>query len=167
MLPDGIHHGHAHVNGQHGVVRSLFQRPAHTVVAVPQDLDTLLVVFLSQRHTHVCRGRQAAVHSDRQTNRLTRALRSTLSISHSLECGEHTHTHLHTHTHTYTHPYVYIYIHTHTHIYIWVCVCACMCVGVCVCVCVCVRRTPKSESCLLYTSPSPRDRGISSMPSSA
>ena len=38
------------------------------------------------------------------------------------------------------------------------CVCACVCVCVCVCVCMC---------CLLYTSPSPRDSGISRMPSSA
>ena len=41
---------------------------------------------------------------------------------------------------------------------VYVCVRACVRVCVRVCVCVC---------CLLYTSPSPRDSGISRMPSSA
>ena len=45
---------------------------------------------------------------------------------------------------------------------VYVCVCVHVCVGVCVGVCARAR-----VRCLLYTSPSPRDRGISRMTSSA
>ena len=77
-------------------------------------------------------------------------------------------------------------------IYLCVCVCVCVCVRACLCVCVraCVCicahldqipqdknfhsnflklqiHTPHTETCLLYTSPSPRDVHKSRMPSSA
>ena len=49
-----------------------------------------------------------------------------------------------------------------------VCVCVCACVRVCVHVCVRVRVCMHAcVRCLLYTSPSPRDRHRSRMPSSA
>ena len=60
---------------------------------------------------------------------------------------KHTRTHTHTHTHTQTHTQTQTQTHTDTHTH---------------------RHTDThTHTCLLYTSPSPRDRTTSRMPSSA
>ena len=52
----------------------------------------------------------------------------TLTLTHT-----HTHTHIHTHTHTHTHTHIHTHTYTHTHSH------------------------TLTHTCLLYTSPSPRD----------
>ena len=76
----------------------------------------------------------ADTRTDRHTNTQTHTL--TYARTHLHTCAHtrththtHTHTHKHTHKHTHTHTHIHTYMHTHTH------------------------------TCLLYTSPSPRDFG--------
>ena len=48
-LRDGLHHGEPHEDGADGVVLPVVRQPADAVVAVTQDLNPQLVVFLKGR----------------------------------------------------------------------------------------------------------------------
>lgn len=50
---DGLHHGEAHHDGAGGVVVPVVRQPTDAVVAVSQDLDPQLVVFLEGRYVLV------------------------------------------------------------------------------------------------------------------
>lgn len=50
---NGLHHGEAHHDGAGGVVVPVVRQPTDAVVAVSQDLDPQLVVFLKGRYVLV------------------------------------------------------------------------------------------------------------------
>ena len=91
-------------------------------------------------HTHICMHAHIHTHACMHTH------------THTLTCVC-THTNTHTHTHTHTHTRTCMHTNTHMH------------------ACICTRTHTHTHThictCLLYTSPSPRDCIVSRMPSSA
>lgn len=45
-VPDGVHHGEPHVDGEDSMIRSRLQAATDTVITVAQNLDAMLMVFL-------------------------------------------------------------------------------------------------------------------------